>query len=191
MTTATRNALISSRVSLDTKARLSALAATRGMSESALIGQLIEAVVCDKAAPPDVEHQTATSDRITLRLRSGDRALADVRAAERSMKTSSYLAMLMRAHLRSGPVMPVHELNALKSTVGHMTALGRQIGTLVRSQTIGSPGASTRAEELSELLRDVGQLVENVRRDVSDVVYVNLRSWSVEDAAGNQEDRDA
>src|SRR4051794_10096481 len=101
MPSAPRSVVIGTRTSSEAKARFAALAARQGLSESAFLGLLVERVLAtnsvgdaqfaaSKRGDPDL-----ASDRVTLRLRPGDRALADAKAAARRMRTASYLAMLV------------------------------------------------------------------------------------------------
>src|SRR3954470_23356149 len=130
---ARRTAVIGARTSSETKARFAALAAQLGLTESALLGLLVDKVLAGNPAfdGPDAQHRLAdpgsANDRLTLRLRPGDRALADAIAAARRMKTSSYLAMLVRAHVRSSAIMPPAELEELRCMAGHLAAIGRQL----------------------------------------------------------------
>jgi len=133
MPSALRTAVLGTRTSSETKARFAALAAQQDLTESALLALLIDKVVAANTTSDAIEstHQVrekeCASDRLTLRLRPGDRTLADAKAAARRMKTSSYLVMLVRTHVRSTPVMPPAELDELKGVVGHLAALGRQL----------------------------------------------------------------
>ncbi|MDM0030391.1 hypothetical protein [Variovorax saccharolyticus] len=176
MPTSTRSAVIGTRSSSDTKARFAALAARRGLTESALLALLIDEVLgsnSDDALPTSGRSTEAgcTTERVTLRLRPGDRALVDLRAAARRMKTASYLSMLVRSHVRAAPVMPPSELEALRCAAGLLAALLRQVRV---TETSGQPG---RTQVDSELLIDVGRAVESVRDAVAAVVRTNLRSW--------------
>ena len=173
MPSALRSALIATRASQDTKSRFADLASARGISESALLGALIDAALDQPEAVAESSDSGFATDRITLRLRPGDRALADARAAERAMRTSSYLVMLLRAHLRASPVMPLSELNELKAAVGRLSALDRQL----RAITETHPSVLSADSSLRDLLMDVGHLLKQVREMVSQVVRVNLRSW--------------
>ena len=173
MPSASRSALIATRASQDTKTRFAKMASMRGMSESALLTVLINAALDQTDVVPELNDVGVSNDRISLRLRPGDRALADARAAERCMKTSSYLVMLMRAHLRTSSVMPLSEINELKAAVGRLSALDRQLRLITEIH----PSALSDDSSLRDLLMDVGHMVEHVREMVSQLVRVNVRSW--------------
>ncbi len=119
------------------------------------------------------------NDRLTLRLRPGDRALAEARASACRMKTASYLSMLIRTHVRGGPVMPPGELDQLKAVAGHLGAISRQLRALGEAR-VGSAG-TTPSTAMEARVMEVGDLVENVRESVAAVVRTNLMSWE----AGN------
>ena len=183
MPSATRSVVIGTRTSSETKVRFAALAARQGLSESAFLGLLIDKVL---AANPTSDAPYAAqkhgdsgfaNDRLTLRLRPGDRTLADAKAAARRMKTASYLAMLVRTHVRGSPVMPLSELNQLKATTGHLAALGRQL------RVFGTPNitASSGEARLRDLLVTLRSEVETVRECTAAVILQNLVSWE----AGN------
>ena len=149
------------RASSETKTKFAALAAQQGLTESALLALLVDKVLAANSTsdaqklPNRGPDDGCANDRVTLRLRPGDRALADAKAVARRMKTSSYLVMLVRTHVRDGPVMPPAELNELKSMAGHLAALGRQIRLLgAQAATEESPAVAA-----PQLLVDVGATV--------------------------------
>jgi hypothetical protein len=155
-----RQFVIATRASAETKQRFTALAASRGMTESRLLTLLIEAVLERNtgAACETCSATTAkTSERVSLRLKSGDRALLAVRAAGRGMRTASYLAMLVRTHVRRDTPLPMAEIDLLKVAVAQLSAFSRRLD--------GSTTDELRA------------LVEAVRREVAEIVRSNLMSW--------------
>lgn len=158
------------------KEKFTALAAARGMSETALLSLLVDHVLETNPAPtapaPD---EGASTDRITLRLRPGDRPLVDARAAARGMKASSYLVALVRAHVRSTAPLPTDELNTLKVTLGELSAVGRNLNQIARAANAGGGAGALRG--LLKDLESVGKRVDQVRREVAELVRVNLMSW--------------
>src|SRR6202012_2066367 len=72
------------------------------------------------------------TDRITIRLRPGDRHNINDRATRRGMKTSAYLAALVRAHIAANPPVPAAEFSKLKPMVAALAALGRVLAQLDR-----------------------------------------------------------
>src|SRR5260221_8156675 len=88
----------------DRKGQFSALAASRGLSESKLLGLLVDSVLernpVDEA-PDDRNGEAGGGGRITLRLRPGDRELLRLRAHARGMKYTTYTAAGIRADVRA------------------------------------------------------------------------------------------
>lgn len=178
MTIAEGTGLIAMRASSETKQRFAEFAASRGLSASALLRLLVHTVLADQAPALQAPAVSRASDRLTLRLRPGDRALAETRAAARRMKTSSYLVMLIRAHLRAAPTMPLAEIDALKAAVGQLGALRRELHALLAACPPAAPDASLPSAVLAALEQQVAQ----VRASVAEIVRLNLESWASGDA---------
>ena len=180
MSSNVRLPLIATHVSCETKAAFAALAASRGLCESALLGLLIDTVLGnnhpEQSFDVDRPHKSAP-DRITLRLRQGDRARIEARAALRHLKPSSYLVALIRSHVRHDPPMPRAELDMLKSAVNVLSALNRTFA----AHADGATG-SAQGIDIQTALQDTRTSVEDVRRAVADIVRGNLISWETEDA---------
>jgi hypothetical protein len=180
------------RVSTDKRARIAALAAHHQLSESGLLAKMIDEVL--QANGPLV-HQTGEQrprqkstidgvreDRITLRLRHGDRMLAAERACARGMKTGSYLAMLVHNHVRGSVVLPPNELDALKATGAQLAALGRQLRRFGMPNTLAEPLAS----ELRDAIALARREVEAAREATAAVVRRNLASWETGGETGGE-----
>jgi hypothetical protein len=160
-----RQSLIATRTPVETKRRFTALAASRGMTESRLLTLLIETVLernADAGHDASLHHDAKTSERMSLRLKADDCALLAARAARRGMRTASYVAMLVRAHIRREKPLPMPEIELLKVSVAQLSSFSRQLD-------------DSRTDELRAL-------VETVRREVAEIVRNNLVSWeSVDD----------
>jgi hypothetical protein len=115
----------------------------------------------------------AAEDRITLRLRNGDRTLAAERAGARGMKTGSYLALLIHNHVRGSAVLPPNELDLVKSTGAHLAALGRQLRMIGMPNTLAEPAAS----ELRDAIALARREIEAAREATAAIVRRNLISW--------------
>lgn len=151
------------------------------MTESALLSLMIDTVLAQNSAPDDeTSWDDAPNERVSLRLRRGDRALVDARAKARGMKTASYLAMLICAHARQSAPLPLAELHELKRAVSELTTVGRHL----RLIALGLPGAAagTAPADLRDELRPALEHVDQVRRCVAEVVRINLQSWEAGDA---------
>ncbi len=180
MPLASRPPLVSARTSPEKKAKFAALAASRGMSESALLTLLMDAVLEQNELPANAaEAETdAATERVSLRLRSGDRRRVDARAAARNMRPATYLVALIRAHVSRDAPLPTVELDALKAAVGQLSAVGRNLHQLAQARHAATAANGNVVRALHETVARV----EDVRRHVADLVRGNLMSWEAGDA---------
>jgi hypothetical protein len=89
------------------------------------------------------------------------------------MKTSTYLAALVRAHIAVNPPLPVEELSDLKRTVAVLAALSRVLAHLdhrVRETGEGAP-------ELETNLYKTRVAVTALERLTADFTRAALVSW--------------
>jgi hypothetical protein len=191
MTKTSRSSVMGIRVSSDTRARFAALAARHELSESALLAKLVDEVL--KANSPvacesgkqrvelDSTADGVAEDRITLRLRHGDRTLAAERAGARGMKTGSYLAMLIHNHVRDSAVLPPNELDLIKATGAQLATLGRQLRMLGMPNALAEPVAS----ELRDAIALARREIEAAREATAAVVRRNLMSWETGNEMGH------
>lgn len=175
--------VIGTRVSPETKVHFVALAARHHLSASSLLAKMVDEVLKTNAESwldsggqrpaGESENRPGVADRLTLRLRKGDRALAAERARARGMKTASYLALLIHNHVRDAAVLPPNELDHIKVTGARLAALGRQL------RMFGMPNTQPElaAPDLSETIARVRQEVEVAREATAAIVYRNLISW--------------
>lgn len=160
------------------KAQFAALASAQGLSQSGLLAQLIDHVLDGQAAPvvaPASGEPAALCERLTLRLRPGDRTLVQARAAARGMKPSTYLVALVHAHVRGDSPLPVTELNWFKACVGELSALVRVLVALQAQRGAaleGDPDA-----HLHDLIQQALARSERLRLALADLVRANLASW--------------
>ena len=175
--------VIGTRVSPDTKERFAALAARHHLSASNLLAKMVDEVLkthgesspgaAGQQCLREPESSPGLDDRITLRLRQGDRALAARRARARGMKTGSYLTLLIHNHVRATVVLPTSELDQLKVTKSQLAALGRQLRMFGAPNTLLAPTASDLSEAIASVRRDV----EVAREATAALVRRNLLSW--------------
>lgn len=118
---------ITARPSVDEKRRFVELAAQRGVSESTLALMAIRMLLGVNVSPAGTEAtkkcHTPSTDRITIRLRPGDRIALNRRADARRVRPSRYLAALVRAHVRASPPLTIDELKILKEGVSVLARL--------------------------------------------------------------------
>jgi hypothetical protein len=167
-----RSTHLSTWVPEDLKQRFAALAAARGISDSALLKQLVEFAVIGADPSIAITEPPATGirgARITIRLVPADRLLLRERAAARGMRTASYVSTLTRAHLRSLSPLPDREIDVLQAIAVQLAAMGRNI----RSIALTAPSAGLTADHTRTTLK----LCEAVRDYIKRLLSVNIRSW--------------
>jgi hypothetical protein len=175
--------VISTRVPPETRAHFAALAARHHLSASSLLAKMVDEVLKThgdislgsdrQRSLREPEGGIGVADRITLRLRKGDRSLATLRAHSRGMKTSSYLALLIHNHVRDAAVLPPNELDQIKVTVARLAALGRQLRMVGMPNTLPQPVAPDLGEAIARVRREV----ELAREAAAAIVRRNLISW--------------
>ena len=160
------------------KAGFAALALSRGLSESKLLGLLIDSVLERNTvdAARDVrQREVEERDRITLRLRPGDGQWLRLLAERRGMKYTTYAAALIRAHVRANPPMPIEELARLERSLAELSAIGRRLNQIAGAVREGKGVDSGLREELAAIF----PAVEELRQTLREVVKANRISWEI------------
>jgi uncharacterized protein (UPF0548 family) len=168
---------ITARPTLAEKERFAQVAASSGISESALaliaIRDLLESNgPLASTTAPESGRQPAT-DRITIRLRPGDGRAINKRAAQRGMRASSYLAALVRAHVAASPPLTVDELAILKQGVAVLASLGRVLSHISRN----AAQDGTLSPDLQKHLGQTRAVVAALERRTHDLARSALVTW--------------
>jgi hypothetical protein len=168
-------ASITARPMLHEKRLFAAIAAMRQVSESTLaliaIRALLDLNVPD--LPASASSCGPALDRITIRLRPGDRIAIRHRAAERRMKESAYIAALVRGHVAAYPPLANHELAAFKTAVSILASFGRILARTAREAA--QAGVLTR--DLQQDLTHSRALVADVERGMHEFARAALVTW--------------
>lgn len=168
---------ITARPSAAEKARFTWLAERAGISESALALMAIRSVLDPVGKVPTSEatavENGAATDRITIRLRPGDRIAIARRAAQRGMKTSTYLAALARAHVGVNPPLAATELATLKQSIVVLAGLGRLLAQTARNPVL----TGAVLENLRQNLSRTRAAVAAVEQHTHDLARTALVSW--------------
>jgi hypothetical protein len=170
------DAFIQCRVTPEIKALVRTLAQRDQITESALIKQLLEVVLRSSAAAGSsrLEPQRAPRDmRLYVRLDPDDRLLLNERAAARGMPSATYVAVLVRSHLRNLVPLPKPELLALRSAVAELGAIGRNLNQIARAMNQGGRATGPGREELRAML----QVGSALRDHVKSLLAGNAKSW--------------
>jgi hypothetical protein len=165
---------ITARLSRDEKVQFACLANARGVSESALALAAIRTVIARVAVSPTaaVKPRDPSTDRITIRLRPGDKTDLQWRASQRGMKTSAYLAALARSHLRLQPPLARNELQALKQSVALLARMGT---TFVEASR--KPSGTYAHEDLRRLLEQLARAIAALEQRTEGLARTAQISW--------------
>ncbi len=168
---------ITVRLSPEEKQLFAELAASRGLSECALAVATLRASLIPGTSfvtnIPNASPREAATDRITIRLRPGDGVALEARAARRRMKTSTYLAALVRSHVAADTVLTADELDSVKKAVVVLAGVGRLLSRIARC---GGQGGSL-SPEVRQALAQTRSVVAAVEQRTSDLARTALRSW--------------
>jgi len=168
------------RATAEKKSRFAALAARRGVSQSGLLRQLMDSVLAHapvEPAAPERHGETREMHPITVRLRPGDRKLLRARAQRRGMNYTTYAAVLIRAHLRANPPMPLNELAQFERSLAEVSAMARRLTQVA----LRLQGGLSRDPGLEPNLATVVEAVQRLRQELREVVRVNRISWESAD----------
>ena len=172
-------------VPADVKQRFIEIAHAQGRSESALMRSLVASFL-ENSAPlsPSIEPvEAAPSGRLSVRIREDDRLVLRERASSRGMSAATYVAFVLRSHLRRLAPLPDAELKALKEAIAEISAIGRNLNQLARAANAsGDRAAGPTIQDLHALLRVCAVLRDAWRG----VINANLASWEAGHEASNR-----
>ena len=168
---------ITVRLSPEEKQRLAELAASRGLSECALAVATLRALLTpgtpSALSIPSASRREAATDRITIRLRPGDGAALEARAARRRIRASTYVAALVRSHIAADTVLTADELDSVKKAVVVLAGVGRLLSRIARC---GNQEGSL-PPDVRQALAQTRSVVAAVEQRTSDLARAALRSW--------------
>ena len=185
--------IIKTRVSPDTKARVSEEAQRELLTESLWLRRVVDAALCSTPTSGDAPHRGpvvgsldgrvrheqrreaagVARTRLYIRLRHDDRRILQELAEKREMPAATYVAVLLRTHLRALAPFPQEETAALKLSIAELGAVGRNLNqiALVAHKTgrVTGPGRDD--------LRSMLKICEAMREHIKSLVRANRASW--------------
>ena len=170
------DALVRCRVSSETKTVLQSIAAREQITESALVRQLLETLARTSATEmPTIDKPDSTELRRAHVDPSSPRRPG---AAERSSQLArnalrTYVAVLVRSHLRKLTPLPVEELAALKRSIAELGAVGRNLNQIARALDAGGRSNGPGRQDLEAMLKIAVALRDHVRA----LLKANETSW--------------
>ena len=153
------------------------MASREGITESALVKQLLGAVLrtsaLDASPSSPTDGQRNRDSRLTVRLAPEDLTLLKERAGSRSMASATYAAVLLRSHLRNAVPLPKEELLALKRSIAELGAIGRNLNQIARAVNSGERVSLPGRQELLAMLK----IGDALRDHVKALLKANTASW--------------
>ncbi len=167
---------IAARVTPEMKSLLRALAEREQKTESALVRALLEVVLrtstVGEIAQLDQKPRPNRDIRLYVRLDPNDRLLLKERAAARCVPPATYVAALLRSHLRGIAPLLNEERHALDRVVAELTAVGRNLNQTARALNRGQT-VTPRRDDVQAMLRVCGALRDHVKA----LLAANYKSW--------------
>ena len=179
MRTMSVDALVRCRVSAETKTLLQSIAAREQITESALVRQLLETLVrtsTAESASAESERSASRGERMSIRLSSNDRRLLRDRASARGMPSATYVAVLVRSHLRKVIPLPTEELAALKRSIAELGAIGRNLNQIAAALNAGGRSQAFSRHHVELMLK----IAVGLRDHVKALLIANETSWERE-----------
>ena len=167
---------ITCRVTSQTKALVRAFADRQGVTESALLKQLVAVALDaqDASALPPVDGDRANrSARVYVRLEPADWTLLRERARARRLAPATYVSVLTRSHLRGLAPLPKTEYLELRKSLIELTTIGRNLNQIARALNQGQKLSDVKVPEVGAMLKVAVSLRDNVRA----LLLANERSW--------------
>jgi len=171
------DAFIHCRVTSDVKALVRTLAEREGINETTLVKQLLEVVLRTSALTdppaPAAPDKVSRGARLYVRLAVEDWRLLKERSTARGLPPATYVALLVRSHLRGAAPLPKAEYLALKQSVLELTALGRNLNQIARTMNQGGRPALPGRPEVGAMLK----VAEGLRDHFRELLKANEASW--------------
>lgn len=180
--------IVKARVTAETKREIAEAAAREMLSEAAWLKRLLAREIRAVREPTTAlvvprrsegmrrnggKRGSPCNRPVLVRLRHEDRLLLDARAETRGMRPGTYVAVLTRSHLRRLAPLPKDELLALRSSIGELAAIGRNINQIARAANDGGWLPGTAREEFRAMLK----VCEALRDNTKALLKANLASW--------------
>src|SRR6202140_1031237 len=158
---------VAARVTPEMKTLLRILSEREQITESALVRQLLEVMLrlsAKEGFPKlDALEKVSRDARLSVRLMNEDRILLCEGATARSMPSATYVAVLVRSHLRNLAPLPKEELLALKRSVAELGAIGRNLNQIARVANQGGKPSGPGREDLRSMLKVAEALRDHVK----------------------------
>ena len=167
--------VIKTRITPDTKARVAELTQAQLLTESIWLRRLVLRELRATAPQDDLRllsNRRVPGSSLHVKLRPDDRLLLHERASARGMASATYVAVLVRSHLRALQPLPKDELVALKRAVSELGAVGRNLNQIARAVNQGTRGGIGHDD-----FRAILKICEALRDHTKNLIKANAASW--------------
>ena len=167
------------RLTVEEKKRLQAVAAAHGLTESGLLKRTIDRLIDPSGllsnAAADAPVGGIRTDRLVIRLHPDTRGEVAERARARGLPVATYIAALVRSHVRNLRPLAKAELRAFEQGAVQLHHIGRNLNQLTRRANAKRAVAIPRKEELALFLKTCTSMV----RHLEATLEANKKAWEV------------
>ena len=151
------------RLSADEKQRLQAVASAHGLTESALLKRTIDSILdparLQAVAVSEQPAEGARLAKMMVCLHPDTRDQVAERARARGLAPATYVAALVRCHVRNLQPLPKAEIRAFMQGVVQLHLIGRNLNQLTRRANAEKAVAIPRREDLALFLKTFTAMV--------------------------------
>ncbi|EAV2676858.1 MobC family plasmid mobilization relaxosome protein [Salmonella enterica] len=166
---------IEKRVTPELKEKWQTFCYERGVSESDMLGLLLEKVTAGVVPNEAKGLEEPRSDKVTIRLSPNDIHNMTERAkAEGFPSRTTWLTNLVLATLNKEPVLTDAEVNALRGSNRELAAIGRNLNQIARALNVEFRDSDKLNKELIERLLEQ---IDGHRDKVSNLIDRNMNRW--------------
>ncbi len=159
-----KSTLLQTRVPLDLRAKLEAVAEEAGLTPSRLLRLLIENAVAGEEAPAEPARRRSRARRegkVTVRLAEDVRSDLEAEAKGQGVTVSTWAAVLLAARMRGSPQPVKGERRAIQAAYRQLRGLAtnvNQIAYALNRGVLTGAGAALTRDEVAGLRNDIADL---------------------------------
>ncbi|EKF9266343.1 plasmid mobilization relaxosome protein MobC [Escherichia coli] len=151
----------------------------QGISESDMLGLMIEKVTGGKIAFGSKGLKENKTDKLTIRLSARDKDRITERAkAEGFTSRTAWLTAVAMANLNREPVLTESEIQALRTSNRELAAIGRNLNQIAKV-------LNTEFRESDKLNRQavlaLSEKIDSHREEVAGLLQRNLNKWGIDE----------
>lgn len=167
------------RLTAEEKKRLQAVAAAHGLTETGLLKRTIDRIIDPSGllanAAADAPMKGVRTDRLVICLHPDTRGEVAERARARGLPVATYIAALVRSHVRNLSPFAKAEMRAFEQGVVQLHHIGRNLNQLTRRANTERSAAIPRREDLALFLKTCTTMVGHLEATLA----ANKKAWEV------------